>query len=544
MNSPEELFDRYLDGELPLEELAELEAWIDEDPKHARRFIEWSATHLDTRTALQGNALHDAVMQVDQGQTKVSAVTSGVGGRDSRRFIYQHLVTAVCVTLLVSASYFFLQSPRPETPSPEAVVQLASRGGDATIIQRIDCVLEQDRWSIQSSEFASGESIQLSEGVVVIEFARGARVTLEGPADLEILSDNSGFLHEGKLTAVVPDSGIGFEVLTPDARVIDHGTEFAVRVDSTGVSETHVFQGEVELTGTLAKSHTDMRPSSEILTAAQAGRFEGDETPTIKTTSASPQEFIRLHQQVDASSSDRSNITPLPQPSDLVMWFEASQGVQLDAESRVVSWQNLAVSDASISSGAWQIHPAQRPLYRRDQTANRPAIQFQGTRKEYLATTPIRTSDEITVLVVCEFDMTPGQGIGQVLMLKGTGKLAIQQERDNSPAAQVYSWKLKELRRLQTATPPMANSPLVIGCRYSLEENLFQLFANGELIAEDSANGPIAKEASHMIGCNNHRTKNFFSGSIAEIAVYGSLLDRDELNSAMFILMQKYAVQI
>ncbi len=363
-----------------------------------------------------------------EGQTKVSADESGVGGRDSRRFIYQHLVTAVCVALLVSASYFFVQRWRPEEPSPEAVVQLASSEGDAKIIQRIDCVLEQDRWSIQSSMFASGESIQLAEGVVVIEFARGARVTLEGPADLEILSDNSGFLHEGKLTAVVPDSAIGFEVLTPDARVIDHGTEFAVRVDSTGVSETHVFQGEVELTGTLAKSNTDMRPNSEILTAAQAGRFEGDETPTIKTISASPQEFIRLPQQADASSSDRSNITPLPQPSDLVMWFEASQGVQLDAESRVVSWQNLAVSDASISSGAWQIHAAQRPLYRRDQTANRPAIRFRGTRKEFLATTPIRTSDEITVLVVCEFDMTPGQGVGQVLMLKGTGKLAIQQE--------------------------------------------------------------------------------------------------------------------
>lgn len=543
MKSLGELFDRYLDGDLAPDELAELEAWIDQDSDHARQFIEWSATHLDTRTALQGNALHDAVMHVVERQTEVSAVESSVGGRDSRRFIYQHLVTAVCVTLLISASYFFVQKWRPEEPTPEATVQLASSGGDAKIIQRIDCVLEQDRWSIQSSEFASGESIQIAEGVVVIEFARGARVTLEGPADLEILSNNSGFLHEGKLTAVVPDSAIGFEVLTPDAHVIDHGTEFAVRVDSTGVSETHVFQGEVELTGTLAKSNTDMRPNSEILTAAQAGRFEGDETPTIKTISASPKEFIRLPQQADASSSDRSNITPLPQPSDLVMWFEASQGVQLDAESCVVSWQNLAVSDASISSGAWQINAAQRPFYRRDQTANRPAIQFQGTRKEFLATTPIRTSDEITVLVVCEFDMTPGQGVGQVLMLKGTGKLAIQQERDNSPAAQVYSWKLKELRRLQTATPTIANSPLVIGCRYSLEENLFQLFVNGELIAEDSANGPIAKEASHMIGCNNHRTKNFFSGSIAEIAVYNSLLGREKLDTAISVLMQKYAVR-
>jgi hypothetical protein len=327
----------------------------------------------------------------------------------------------------------------------------------------------------------------------VIEFARGARVTLESPADLEILSNNSGFLHEGKLTAVVPDSATGFEVLTPDASVIDHGTEFALRVDSTGVSETHVFQGEVEFPTTLAKSNTDMRPNSEILTTAQAGRFEGDEPPTIKTIPASSQAFIRLPSHADASSSDRSNITPLPQPSDLVMWCEASQGVQLDAESRVVSWKNLAVSDASVSSGAWQIHAAQRPLYRRERNANRPAIRFQGARKEFLATTPIRTSEEITVLVVCEFDRTPGQGVGQVWMLKGTGKLAIQQEGDNSPAAQVYSWRMKELLRLHSTTSSMLKLPLVLGCRYSLEEDVFQLFVNGELIAEDTSNGPIEK---------------------------------------------------
>jgi hypothetical protein len=139
--------------------------------------------------------------------------------------------------------------------------------------------------------------------------------------------------------------------------------------------------------------------------------------------------------------------------------------------------------------------------------------------------------------------MTPEQCVGQVLMLKGTGKLAIQQESDNSLAAQVYSWKMKELRRLQTMTPFMAKSPLVIGCRYSLEEDVFQLFANGELVAEDPANGTIAKEASHMIGCHNHRTNNFFSGSIAEITVYNCFLERATFDKATSALMRKYGVR-
>jgi hypothetical protein len=46
-----------------------------------------------------------------------------------------------------------------------------------------------------------------------------------------------------------------------------------------------------------------------------------------------------------------------------------------------------------------------------------------------------------------------------------------------------------------------------------------------------------------MIGCHNHRAKNFFSGSIAEIAVYKSLLGREKLDRAISVLMQKYGAR-
>jgi hypothetical protein len=74
--------------------------------------------------------------------------------------------------------------------------------------------------------------------------------------------------------------------------------------------------------------------------------------------------------------------------------------------------------------------------------------------------------------------------------------------------------------------------------------NCTNLFVNGKRVAEDQANGPIATEASHLIGCSYHRTKSFFTGTISEIAVCDTLLDRDELNTAISILMQNYAVQL
>ncbi len=68
-------------------------------------------------------------------------------------------------------------------------------------------------------------------------------------------------------------------------------------------------------------------------------------------------------------------------------------------------------------------------------------------------------------------------------------------------------------------------APAVLACRYSLAENTFRLFVNDKLVTEDQANDPIATEASHLIGCNYHRTKSFFTGTISEIAVYDTLLD-------------------
>jgi hypothetical protein len=51
-------------------------------------------------------------------------------------------------------------------------------------------------------------------------------------------------LRDGNLSARVPDSASGFTVDTAAARVVDLGTEFAVRATLTA-SEVHVFEGEV-----------------------------------------------------------------------------------------------------------------------------------------------------------------------------------------------------------------------------------------------------------------------------------------------------------
>ncbi len=92
----------------------------------------------------------------------------------------------------------------------------------------------------------SGKTLQLDRGLAEVEFERGARVILQGPAGLELLSGTSARLLHGTLTARVPDQARGFTVLSPHGKVVDLGTEFGLSVDSVGATTVRVFAGKVE----------------------------------------------------------------------------------------------------------------------------------------------------------------------------------------------------------------------------------------------------------------------------------------------------------
>jgi len=94
--------------------------------------------------------------------------------------------------------------------------------------------------------------LHLKSGAVQIEFSRGARVVLEGPAEFELLTDNSAFLGSGKLRAQVPEPAHGFTVKTSRFAVVDYGTEFGCSLPLAGSPQLHVFNGLVGLQGAQA----------------------------------------------------------------------------------------------------------------------------------------------------------------------------------------------------------------------------------------------------------------------------------------------------
>ena len=92
-----------------------------------------------------------------------------------------------------------------------------------------------------------GDELRLQQGLIEIQFERGTKATIEGPARLCIDSDNTATLHHGRLVACVPSSASGFELNTPELRFRDLGTEFAVEVDAQHNASAVVFEGRVEV---------------------------------------------------------------------------------------------------------------------------------------------------------------------------------------------------------------------------------------------------------------------------------------------------------
>ena len=74
----------------------------------------------------------------------------------------------------------------------------------------------------------------------------GVTLTVEGPADLELLSIDRVHCRRGKLRTRVPRGAEGFIVSTPGSAVVDLGTEFGLNVAVDGKAHLMVFKGEAE----------------------------------------------------------------------------------------------------------------------------------------------------------------------------------------------------------------------------------------------------------------------------------------------------------
>src|SRR5262249_27898956 len=114
----------------------------------------------------------------------------------------------------------------------------------ATVIQLDGVKWESDCEPLEEGESVPPGRLHLRAGRVTLAFYSGVSLTVEGPADLELLTAERVFFHYGKLRARALPGADGFTVATDGYEVVDLGTEFGLNRETGGKSRVMVFEGE------------------------------------------------------------------------------------------------------------------------------------------------------------------------------------------------------------------------------------------------------------------------------------------------------------
>ena len=130
-------------------------------------------------------------------------------------------------------------------------------------------------------------SLFLKQGLAELIFDNETRVTVEGPAGFQILTEDRIRLNYGKVYTTVSKEGTGFSVYTQSAKIIDLGTEFGVCVNGRGETDVQLHKGKASLVPVSSQQTF----SSLILQKGQARRVnvKGD----VDNVSFKQHEFIR-----------------------------------------------------------------------------------------------------------------------------------------------------------------------------------------------------------------------------------------------------------
>jgi hypothetical protein len=160
--------------------------------------------------------------------------------RRARRWLRRSLVAVAASALLAVGLYLGFRPTRPPAPGPEA-----PGGVEVATVIGLDGVEWEDGGEpLKDGAVVSAGRLRFRRGRLTLAFFSGVSMTVEGPADLELLAAGRVSCHRGRLRARVPRGAEGFTVLAPGLEVLDLGTEFALNLEPGGKSRVMVFQGE------------------------------------------------------------------------------------------------------------------------------------------------------------------------------------------------------------------------------------------------------------------------------------------------------------
>jgi hypothetical protein len=293
----EDLIAAYCDGVISDQDVCLLEGFLLQSEAARHTFVSAFHLHTELHFAIRARRAADVAVRRVCTSTRADASTSSRFRPRSNELASKRYVTiassAIALILTTVLATIVVTRLRPPSRTPASARPLAARPEDnvAWLVNAQDC-----RWAAAESEMPgrdmrAGKLLRLQAGLAEIEFDRGARVILQGPAEFVLVSGSEARLVHGTLTAHVPTTARGFTILSPRGKVVDLGTEFGLSVDDDGQTTVRVFNG---LVAAFPLSSEPQNRSPVTIAQDQTARIDGRQV-SLKPTQGEPSSprFIR-----------------------------------------------------------------------------------------------------------------------------------------------------------------------------------------------------------------------------------------------------------
>jgi hypothetical protein len=384
----------------------------------------------------------------------------------------------------------------------------------------------QVEWASEADSRATGSLLQpgwlrLKSGAVLVEFYDGARLVVEGPAELQLISASESLLKSGRINAHVPQQARGFKVRTMSCDVVDRGTDFGLAVveSSSGgaTAEVHVFEGLVDVQA------TDAPTTARALNTGEAVRLEREQLVEIEADrSAFLLEAELVQREADAERQRfdgwRAASAALSADPAIVLHYsvEDGQGATLiDQAAR----SNGSIVGCEWVTGRW---------------ASKPALRFHRSsdRVRILAERPLQ---QITLLAWVRVD---------ALSSGMTSLMAVEAERVGA-----MNWLITERGQLRMEVgrdlghrkldwEAVNSDPVVTSDRYgqwlmlatTFDGSTIRHFINGRACGHGASFKPPSLQIGMAeVGNGRAAPMRHLNGALDEFAIVGRVMSENEL---------------
>ncbi len=302
-----EFLSALVDETMSDEQLKELDALLQNDAELRKRYLHYVDMH---------EHLSDLVVPAPTEGGWAPVVTL------SRPWRIYGLVAFV-VLLLSLTMQWVLRQPEPSPPISDPLVQTLSQPYVATLKRSTDCQWAGD--TIPEGMRLLPGPLSLHVGQAKIVFDSGAVVLLNGPTEVVIKGTSAMVLKRGEISFQSDDTIEAFDLTTPMAVHVNHGTEYALKVVQ-GREELHVFDGEV--------SRLNEQGIGERLHRGQAKAYSQSTIPAT-------------HIDLGINQWQQQRLAPIPQAYDLETSLLAYDRFQY-ADPLVLT------SNRALAGGGWK----------------------------------------------------------------------------------------------------------------------------------------------------------------------------------------------